>query len=57
MSGSDAWFMAFMFFWLLILTVAFVLHWIKVERHHDFDKHWGAKASEGLQNIVHKGHK
>ena len=48
MSGNDA-FLFFMFFWLLILTVAFVIHWIKVESNMDFDKHSWSKASAGMQ--------
>ncbi len=49
-SGSVA--LGFMFFWLLILTVAFVIHWIKIERHHVFDKHWGTKVSDSLKSKV-----
>ena len=41
--------MFFMFFWLLILTVAFAIHWIKVERNLDFDKHSWSKAFAGMQ--------
>ncbi len=41
-----------MFLWLLVLTVAFVLHWIKIERHHIFDKQWGSKVSSSLKAKV-----
>lgn len=42
----------FMFFWLLILTVAFVIHWIKIERNLTFDKHLGSKVSDNLKEKV-----
>lgn len=45
-------FLAFLFFWLLVLTVAFVLHWIKIERHMDFSKQSGSKVSAALKEKV-----
>lgn len=44
--------LGFMFLWLLTLTVAFVLHWIKIERHHTFDKQWGTKVSDNLRSKI-----
>ncbi len=45
-----------MFLWLLVLTVAFVMHWIKVERHMDFGKQWGTKVSDSLRGkVIGKG--
>ncbi len=46
-----------LFIWLLILTVSFVLHWIKIERHMhhhhgDSEHHLGARVSEGLKDKV-----
>ncbi|MEK6710486.1 MAG: hypothetical protein AABZ64_07900 [Nitrospinota bacterium] len=42
--------------WLLVLTVAFVIHWIKVERHLEFNKQGGSKVSEGLKaKVLGKG--
>jgi hypothetical protein len=41
-----------MFLWLLTLTVAFVLHWIKIERHHTFDQQWGTKVSANLRSKI-----
>lgn len=52
MDYSANWFLAFMFFWLLILTVAFVIHWIKIERHHEFDEHLGLKVPSILQEKI-----
>ena len=49
MSGINA-FLFFMFFWLLILTVAFVIHWFKVERNLDLDKHSWSKASANMKD-------
>lgn len=42
----------FMFIWLLILTVAFILHWIKIERNITFDKHVGSKVPDSLKQKV-----
>lgn len=52
MSANEVVFVGFLFFWLLILTVAFVIHWIKVERNLEFDKHSWTKASSGMRAKV-----
>lgn len=41
-----------MFFWLLILTVAFVIHWIKVERNLTITHHSGSKVSDAIRSKV-----
>lgn len=42
--------------WLLVLTVAFVIHWIKIERHLEFNRQGGSKVSEGLKaKVLGKG--
>ncbi|MBT3351834.1 MAG: hypothetical protein HOC91_14945 [Nitrospinaceae bacterium] len=49
MASTNGVALGIMFLWLLVLTVAFILHWIKIERHHVFDKHWGSKVSDNLK--------
>jgi|GEM_PF-3700604 hypothetical protein len=50
--ASNGFALGFMFIWLLVLTVAFVLHWIKIERHNEFDKRWGTKVSDSFKAKV-----
>lgn len=52
MDNGNSGFLLFVFFWQLILTVAFVIHWIKVERNTNFHNHMGTKVSENLKNKV-----
>ena len=50
MMGGDNWALLLMFLWLATLTVAFILHWIKIERHHEFDKQEGTRVSDSLRS-------
>ncbi len=52
MMGGNNWVLLLMFLWLATLTVAFILHWIKIERHHDFDKQEGTKVSDSLRSKI-----
>lgn len=52
MAGNLSVFLFIVFFWLLVLTVAFVIHWIKIERHMDFSKQGGSKVSNSLKSKV-----
>jgi hypothetical protein len=52
MAGNLSVFLFIVFFWLLVLTVAFVIHWIKIERHMDFTKQGGSKVSDSLRAKV-----
>ena len=52
MAGNVNVFLFIVFFWLLVLTVAFVIHWIKIERHMDFSKQGGSKVSDSLKSKV-----
>ncbi len=52
MDGSNSAFLLFMFIWQLVLTVAFVIHWLKVERNTNFHNHMGSKVSEDLKAKV-----
>jgi len=45
-------FLVVVFFWQLVLTVAFVIHWLKVERNTNFHNHMGSKVSEDLKSKV-----
>lgn len=56
MQANVSVFLFIVFFWLLVLTVAFVIHWIKIERHLDFGKQQGTKVSGGLkEKLLGKG--
>ena len=52
MMGGNNWALLLMFLWLSTLTVAFILHWIKIERHHVFDKQEGTKVSDSLRSKI-----
>lgn len=52
MDDSYSGFLLFVYFWQLILTVAFVIHWIKVERNTNFHNNMGTKVSETVKNKV-----
>ncbi len=52
MVGGNNWALLLMFLWLSTLTVAFILHWIKIERHHVFDKQEGTKISDSLRSKI-----
>ncbi len=52
MDSGNGGLLLFMFVWQMILTVAFVLHWLKVERNTNFHNHMGTKVSENLKARV-----
>ena len=52
MDSGNGGFLLLMFIWQLILTVAFVLHWLKVERNTNFHNHMGTKVPESLKSKV-----
>lgn len=49
MGDGNSGFLMFIFFWLIVLTVAFVIHWFKVERNTNYQNHIGTKVPENLK--------
>ena len=51
-NGNSGFLLFVVFVWQLVLTVAFVIHWLKVERNTNFHNHMGSKVSETVKAKV-----